>query len=134
MNIGRTIFSQIMDHIPIHEFYRCVERYHDSYKVQQFSCWDHFLCMAFAQLTYRESLRDIVHCLGAQQSKMYHLGFHSRITKRTLSYANNKRDWHIYADLAAVLTKTAKEQYHDEPFAVDIANAVYALDSTTMDL
>ena len=134
MNIGRTIFSQIMDHIPLHEFHRCVERYQGSYKVQQFSCWDHFLCMAFAQLTYRESLRDIVHCLGAQQSKMYHLGFRSPITKSTLSYANNTRDWHIYADLAAVLTKTAKELYHDEPFAVDIANAVYALDSTTIDL
>jgi hypothetical protein len=134
MNIGRTIFSQIMDHIPIHEFHCCVERYHGSYKVQQFSCWDHFLCMAFAQLTYRESLRDIVHCLGAQQSKMYHLGFRSPITKSTLSYANNTRDWHIYADLAAVLTKTAKELYRNEPFAVDIANAVYALDSTTIDL
>ena len=134
MNNGRTIFSQIMDHVPMHEFHRCVERYHGSYKVQQFSCWDHFLCMAFAQLTYRESLRDIVHCLGAQQSKMYHLGFRSPITKSTLSYANNTRDWHIYADLAAVLTKTAKELYHDEPFAVNIDDAVYALDSTTIDL
>ena len=134
MNTGRTIFSQIMDHIPMHEFHRCVERYHGSYKVQQFSCWDHFLCMAFAQLTYRESLRDIVHCLGAQQSKMYHLGFRSPITKSTLSYANNTRDWRIYADLAAVLTKTAKELYRDEPFSVEITNAVYALDSTTIDL
>jgi hypothetical protein len=90
--------------------------------------------MAFAQLTYRESLRDIVHCLGAQQSKMYHLGFRSPITKSTLSYANNTRDWRIYADLASVLTKTAKELYRDEPFALDIANSVYALDSTTIDL
>jgi hypothetical protein len=90
--------------------------------------------MAFAQLTYRESLRDIVHCLGAQQSKMYHLGFRSPITKSTLSYANNTRDWRIYADIAAVLTKTAKDLYRDEKFAVDIANAVYALDSTTIDL
>ena len=134
MNTGRTIFSQLMDHVPKHEFHRCIERYHGSYKVQQFSCWDHFLCMAFAQLTYRESLRDIVHCLGAQQSKMYHLGFRSPITKSTLSYANNTRDWRIYADLAAVLPKTAKELYRDEPFSVEITNAVYALDSTTIDL
>jgi hypothetical protein len=90
--------------------------------------------MAFAQLTYRESLRDIVHCLGAQQSKMYHLGFRSPITRSTLSDANNNRDWRIYADLAAVLTKTAKELYRNEPFSVEIANTVYALDSTTIDL
>jgi hypothetical protein len=90
--------------------------------------------MAFAQLTYRESLRDIVHCLGAQQSKMYHLGFRSPITRITLSDANNTRDWRIYADFAAVLTKMAKELYRDEKFAVDITNAVYALDSTTIDL
>jgi len=134
MNTGRTIFSQIMDHVPKHEFNRCVERYRGSYKVQQFSCWDHFLCMAFAQLTYRESLRDIVHCLGAQQSKIYHLGFRSPITRSTLSDANNNRDWRIYADLAAVLTKTAKELYRNEPFSVEIANTVYALDSTTIDL
>jgi len=134
MNTGRTIFSQLMDHVPKHEFHRCIERYHGSYKVQQFSCWDHFLCMAFAQLTYRESLRDIVHCLGAQQSKMYHLGFRSPITRSTLSDANNTRDWRIYADFAAVLTKMAKELYRDEKFAVDITNAVYALDSTTIDL
>lgn len=134
MNTGRTIFSQVMDYVPMHEFNRCVERYHGTYKVKDFSCWDHFLCMAFAQLTYRESLRDIVNCLGAQQSKLYHLGFRSRITRSTLSYANNTRDFRIYADLAAVLLKTAKELYHDEPFGIEIENAVYALDSTTIDL
>ena len=123
-----------MDYIPMHEFHRCVERYHGSYKVQDFSCWDHFLCMAFAQLTYRESLRDIVSCLTAQQSKLYHLGFHGAIRRSTLSYANNTRDWHIYADFAAVLIKTAKELYHDDPFGVEIENTVYALDSTTIDL
>jgi hypothetical protein len=90
--------------------------------------------MAFSQLTYRESLRDIVHCLGAQQSKLYHLGFRSAITRSTLSYANNTRDWRIYADLAAVLMTTAKELYRDEPFGVEITNTVYALDSTTIDL
>jgi hypothetical protein len=134
MNTGRTIFSQVMDYVPMHEFHRCVERYEGSYKVQKFSCWDHFLCMAFSQLTYRESLRDIVHCLGAQQSKLYHLGFRSAITRSTLSYANNTRDWRIYADLAAVLMTTAKELYRDEPFGVEITNTVYALDSTTIDL
>ena len=134
MNTGRTIFSQVMDYVPMHEFDRCVERYHGTYKVKDFSCWDHFLCMAFAQLTYRESLRDIVNCLGAQQSRLYHLGFRSRITRSTLSYANNTRDFRIYADLAAVLLKTAKELYHDEPLGVQIENAVYALDSTTIDL
>ncbi len=134
MNTGRTIFSQVMDYVPMHEFNRCVERYHGTYKVKDFSCWDHFLCMAFAQLTYRESLRDIVNCLGAQESKLYHLGFRSRITRSTLSYANNTRDFRIYADLAAVLLKTAKELYHDEPLGIEIENAVYALDSTTIDL
>ncbi len=134
MNTGRTIFSQIMDHMPMHEFYRCVERYHGSYKVQHFSCWDHFLCMAFAQLTYRESLRDIVSCLSSQQSKLYHLGFRGRIRRSTLSDANNTRDWRIYADFAAVLIKIAKKLYHDEPFGIEIENTVYALDSTTIDL
>jgi len=134
MNSGRTLFSQVMDFIPMHEFHRCVERYKGEYKVQNFSCWDHFLCMAFAQLTYREGLRDIVHCLNAQPSKLYHLGFHSTITRSTLSYANNTRDWRIYADLAGVLMKTAKALYRDEPFALDLDNTVYALDSTTIDL
>jgi hypothetical protein len=134
MNTGRTLFSQVMDFVPLHEFHRCVERYNGEYKVQNFSCWDHFLCMAFAQLTYRESLRDIVHCLNAQQSKLYHLGFRSTVTRSTLSYANNTRDWRIYADLAGVLLKTAKAVYRDEPFALEIDNTVYALDSTTIDL
>ena len=134
MNTGRTMFSQIMDHIPMHEFYRCVERYHGSYKVQHFSCWDHFLCMAFAQLTYRESLRDIVSCLSSQQSKLYHLGFRGSIRRSTLSDANNTRDWRIYADFDAVLIKIAKKLYHNEPFGIEIENTVYALDSTTIDL
>jgi len=134
MNTGQTIFSQVMDYIPMHEFHQCVERYRGSYKVQNFSCWDHFLYMAFAQLTYRESLRDIVNCLYAHHSKLYHLGFRSRITRSTLSYANNTWNWRIYADLAAVLLKTAKDLYRDEPFGVEIANTVYALDSTTIDL
>ena len=134
MNKGRTIFSQVMDFVPTYEFQRCVERYHGSYKVQNFSCWDHFLCMAFAQFTYRESLRDIEHCLNAHRSKLFNLGFRGNITRSTLSYANNTRDWHIYADFASVLIGIAKDLYRDEQFSVDISETVYALDSTTIDL
>ena len=134
MNKGHTIFSQVMDFVPTHEFKRCVERYHGSYKVQNFSCWDHFLCMAFAQFTYRESLRDIEHCLNAHRSKIFNLGFRGNITRSTLSYANNTRDWRIYADFASVLIEIAKDLYRDEQFAVDISETVYALDSTTIDL
>jgi hypothetical protein len=134
MNTGRTIFSQVMDFVPTHEFARCVERYHGSYKIQNYSCWDHFLSMAFAQFTYRESLRDIESCLNAQRNKLYQLGFRGNISRSTLSYANHTRDWRIYADFASVLISMAKELYHDDSFAVDISNAVYALDSTTIDL
>jgi hypothetical protein len=134
MNKGQTLFSQVMDFVPIHEFDKCVERYRGSYKVQNFSCWDHFLCMAFAQLTYRESLRDIESCLNAQPSKLYNLGFRGNITRSTLSYANNTRDWRIYADFASVLIGIAKVLYHDENFGIEISNTVYALDSTTIDL
>lgn len=134
MNKGKTIFSQVMDFIPTFEFNQCVDRYRGSYKVQNFSCWDHYLCMAFAQLTYRESLRDIESCLNAQRSKLYHLGFHGNITRSTLSYANNTRDWRIYADFASVLIGIAKDLYRDENFGVEISNTVYALDSTTIDL
>ncbi|MBI3429692.1 MAG: IS4 family transposase [Actinobacteria bacterium] len=135
MNLGATIFSQLMDHLPMHEFRRCVERYAGSYKVQSFSCWDQFLCMAFAQLTYRESLRDIVTCLSAQRPKLYHMGFRSRILARsTLSYANNTRDWRIYRDFAQVLIGVAHDLYRDEPFGVELSNTAYAFDSTTIDL
>jgi hypothetical protein len=134
MNSGRTIFSQVMDFVPVHEFNRGVERYKGSYKIQSFSCWDHFLCMAFAQLTFRESLRDIVSCLHSQQSKLFGLGFRGNITRSTISYANNTRDWRIYADFASVLIDIAKDLYRDEPFGAEIENAVYALDSTTIDL
>jgi len=123
-----------MNFVPRHEFQRCVERYNGSYKVRHFSCWDHFLCMAFAQLTYRESLRDIENCLNAHSSKLYNLGFRGNITRSTLSYANNTRDWRIYADFASVLIEIAKDLYRDEQFSVDISDTVYALDSTTIDL
>jgi len=134
MNVGRTVFAQVMDFVPMHEFQRCVNRYDGSYKVQSFSCWDHFLSMAFAQLTYRESLRDIEACLRAQHTKLYHMGLRSKISRSTLSYANNTRTWRIYADFAQVLIATAKELYRDDEFGVDLTNTVYALDSTTIDL
>jgi transposase len=134
MNTGQTIFSQVMEHLPMHEFHNCVERYAGSYKVQQFSCWDHFLCMFFAQLTYRESLRDTVTCLNAHRSKLYHMGFRGNISRSTLSYVNNTRSWRIYADFAQVLIRIAHELYRDEPFAVELSNTVYAFDSTTLDL
>lgn len=134
MNVGRTVFSQLMDYVPMREFHRCVDRYDGSYKVQSFSCWDHFLSMAFAQLTYRESLRDIEACLRSQQTKLYHMGLHNKISRSTLSYANNTRTWHIYADFAQVLIATAKELYRDDELGVELTNTVYALDSTTIDL
>jgi len=134
MNAGRTVFAQLMDFVPMHEFNLCVNRYDGSYKVQKFSCWDHFLSMAFAQLTYRESLRDIEACLQAQQSKLYHMGLRGKISRSTLSHANNTRSWHIYADFAQVLIATAKELYRNDEFGVELTNTVYALDSTTIDL
>jgi transposase len=134
MNSGRTIFTQVMDFLPLPEFHRCVERYRGDYKVQSFSCWDQFLCLAFAQLTGRESLRDIEACLRSQQPKLYHMGFRGRISRNTLAHANETRDWRIFADFARILIGTARELYRHEPFGVELAETVYALDSTTIDL
>jgi hypothetical protein len=134
MNAGKTIFAQLMDFIPAHEFARCVDRYQGNYKVSRFSCWDQFLCMAFAQLTYRESLRDIETCLRALGPRLYHAGIRGPIAHSTLADANETRDWRIYADLAQVLIRTARELYAQEDFGVDLAQAVYALDCTTIDL
>ena len=134
MNTGRTIFSQIMDFVPMHEFRKCVTRYHGSYNVKSFSCLDQFLCMAFAQLTYRESLRDIEACLRSMKNKLYHMGIRSKVSRNTLAYANEKRDWRIYADFAQVLIHIARDLYIDEDFGVELDNTVYALDSTTIDL
>jgi hypothetical protein len=131
---GKIIFSQIMDFLPMHEFRKCVKRYHGNYNVKSFSCLDQFLCMSFAQLTYRESLRDIEACLRSMQNKLYHMGIRSRVSRNTLSYANEKRDWRIYADLAQVLIHTARNLYIDEDFGIELDNTVYALDSTTIDL
>ncbi len=134
MNTGRTVFAQLMDFLPLPEFRRCVERYRGDYKVQSFSCVDQFLCLAFAQLTFRESLRDIEACLRAQQSKLYHMGFRGRISRTTLADANEHRDWRIFRDFALGLIATARELYRDEPLGTDFANSVYAFDSTTIDL
>jgi len=134
MNTGRTVFSQIMDYLPMHEFRKCVKRYRGNYKVKSFSCLDQFLCMAFAQLTYRESLRDIEACLRSRQNKLFHMGIRGRVSRNTLAHANETRDWRIYADFAQVLIDHARGLYADEDFGVELEETVYALDSTTIDL
>ena len=134
MNTGQPIFSQLMAAIHSQQFDRCVHRFGGHYKVQQFTCWDQFLCMAYAQLTGRESLRDIVDCLCAQPERLYHLGFRGAIRRSTLAYANEHRDWRIYATLAQQLITQARQMYAGEPLAVDLEATVYALDSTTISL
>ena len=108
MNSGKSIFAQLMDFLPSKSFRRCVKRYQGDYKLKTFSCWDQFLCMTFAQLTYRESLRDIEACLRAQQTKLYHLGIRGQVSRNTLAHANSVRDWRIYADFAQVLITRAR--------------------------
>ncbi len=134
MHTGRTIFAQAMDFLPLSAFRACVARYQGDYKVRGFSCLDQLLCLAFAQLTYRESLRDIETCLRAMQPKLYHMGIRGRVARSTLADANETRDWRIYADFAQVLIAIAKPLYATEPFGVDLAATVYAFDSTTIDL
>ena len=134
MYSGKIVFSQVMDHLPMKEFRRCVDRYQGHHKVQSFSCLDQFLSMAFAQLTYRESLRDIEACLRAQQMKLYHMGIRSDVSRSTLAYANETRDWKIYADFAQVLIHIARDLYAEDDFGVALKETVYALDSTTIDL
>jgi IS4 transposase len=134
LNCGKPIFSQLMDFLPSYEFHKCVRHYHGHYKVKRFSCWDQFLTMAFAQLTYRESLRDIQACLRAAGSKLYHLGIRSQVSRNTLAHANQRRDWRIYADFAQVLIGRARRLYAHDDFGVELDQAAYALDSTTIDL
>jgi hypothetical protein len=134
MNTGHTVFSQIMDLLPHWDFHNCVNRYQGNRKTQTFSCMDQFLCMAFAQLTYRESLRDIEVCLRGNLSKLYHMGIRSRISRSTIADANENRDWRIYADFAKILISIAKELYAKDDFGVNLEVEVYALDSTTIDL
>ena len=123
-----------MDFLPIHEFRKCVERYRGNYKIRSFSCWDQFLCLAFAQLTYRESLRDIQVCLRAAQKKLYHMGIRSKVSRNTLAHANKVRDWRIYADFAQILIRQARQLYAEESFAAELDQSMYALDTTIIDL
>jgi hypothetical protein len=134
MYTGKLIFSQVMEHLPVHEFQKCVGRYRGDYKSRGFSCRDQFLCMSFAQLTFRESLRDIEACLRSVPGKLYHLGFRGRIARSTLADANEARDWRIYADFAQSLIHIARPMYASDPLGVDLDATVYALDSTTIDL
>ena len=134
MNLGRTVFAQVMAHAPTYEFKKCVSRYGGDSRNRGFSCWDQFLCLSFAQLTYRESLRDIQACLRSVQDKLYHMGFRGRVSKSTLSDANEAHDWRIYADFAQVLITIARPLYSNESLGFDLDGTVYALDSTTIDL
>ncbi len=134
MYTGKLVFAQVMDHIPIRTFRRCVARYRGNYKIKSFSCLDQFLCMAFAQLTYRESLRDIEACLRAQSSKLYHMGLRGAVSRNTLANANEKRDWRIHADFAQALITIARRLHAEDAFGVEVAETVYALDATTIDL
>lgn len=134
MNDGRLVFAQVMQHLPLSTFRRCVARYGGQRKVQAFSCLDQFYCMAFAQLSYRESLRDIEACLRAQQSKLFHMGIRSNVSRNTLANANAVRDWRIHADVAQSLIGIARRLYASESFGVELSDTVYALDSTTIDL
>jgi hypothetical protein len=134
MYTGKLIFSQVMDYMPMHTFRRCVARYQGDRNTRSFTCFDQYLCMAFAQLTYRESLRDIEACLRAQQQKLYHMGIRGTVAKSNLADANEQRAWHIYADLAHSLIITARQLYSSEPLGVELQQTVYALDATTIDL
>src|ERR1700676_2639695 len=134
MNLGKFVFAQVMEHLPLHAFHRCVVRYSGEHKVKRFSCLDQYLSMAFAQLTYRESLRDIEASLRAQTAKLYHLGIRGNVSRNTLANANATRDWRIYASFAERLIGIARGLYAEEPFGVDLAQTVYALDATTIDL
>ena len=134
MNSGRTVFAQLMDHLPAYEFRKCVACYRGDRRLRGFSCWDQFLALAFAQLTYRESLRDIEVCLRAVRPKLYHAGFRGKVSRSTLADANHAHHWRIYADFAQTLIRVARPLYADEPLGFDLDGALYALDSTTIDL
>jgi len=134
MNSGKTVFTQLMDFIPPYEFRQCVNRYQGNYKIKNFSCWDQFLCMAFAQLTYRESLRDIQACLRSAQRKLYHMGIRGKVSRNTLAHANQVRDWRIYADFAQILIARARTLYANDSLGVELDQTTYAFDSTTIDL
>ena len=134
MNLGQTVFSQLIEHLPRYEFQKCVLRYRGDYLQKSFSCWDQFLAMGFAQLTYRESLRDIEACLQSVGGKLYNMGFRSKVARSTLADANESRDWRIFADFAQVLIATARPLYAADPIGLDLQGSLYAFGSTTIDL
>jgi transposase len=134
MNKGSTVFAQVLDFLPMHQFRRCVDRYQGNYRVRSFTCFDQYLCMSFAQLTYRESLRDIECCLRAMDKKLYHTGFRGNVSRSTLADANETRDWRIYRDFAQLLILVARDLYAGEDFGVQLDETVYALDASTIDL
>ncbi len=134
MYTGKIVFAQVIDHLPLHTFRRCVRRYGGDYRIKSFSCLDQYLCMAFAQLTYRDSLRDVETCLRAQKAKLYHMGIRGYVSRATLADANERRDWRIYADFAQALIAIARPLYAEDSFGVDLDDTVYALDATTIDL
>lgn len=134
MYSGKMVFSQLTEFLPLHQFRNCVTRYNGNARVKSFSCLDQYLCMAFAQLTYRESLRDVETCLRSLQSKLYHIGIRGNVSRSTLADANSNRDWRIYADFAQTLIHQARKLYIDEEFGTELENTVYALDASTIDL
>src|SRR5450631_150453 len=134
MHAGKLVFAQLTEYLPLTTFRRCVARYDGEHKIKRFTCLEQFLCLAFAQLTYRESLRDIEACLRAHREKLYHMGIRSRISRSTLADANEVRDWRIYADFAQRLIGMARKLYAADSFGVDLKETVYALDTTTIDL
>jgi hypothetical protein len=134
VNVGQTVFAQLMAHLSAYEFQKCVARYRGDSHGRGFSCWDQYLAMAFAQLTYRESLRDIEACLRSMSGKLYHIGFRGQVSRSTLADANETHDWRIYADFAQVLIGIARPLYAQDPIGVDLDQSLYALDSTTIDL
>jgi len=134
MDTRQPVFAQLMDFLPRYDFQQCVQRYKGQYKVKSFSCLDQFFCMAFAQLTYRESLRDIEACLRSRHRNLYHMGFRGKVSRNTLAHANEVRDWHIYADFAQILIARARRLYGNDSFGVELDQTAYALDSTLIDL
>jgi len=134
MNAGKTVFAQILEHLPRYEFDKCIKKYKGNHRIRKFPCYDQFLCLAFAQLTYRESLRDIETCLNSHHEKLYHIGFRGQISRSTLADAGEKRDYHIYQDFAYHLISIARKLYQNEELAIDLDYSLYAFDSTTIDL
>jgi hypothetical protein len=134
MNSGKTVFRQLLQYLSRHEFNVCVHRYRGEYRVQKFTTFDQFLCLAYAQLSGRDSLRDIETCLNSHKEKLYHVGFRGDVSRTTLADANERRDWHIFEDFGQVLIGVAQKLYRDEPLAIELKQPLFAFDSSTIDL